>query len=1052
MLETYRVSGTSLTPQVFLTEQYWLLRDLTGKVRSITTKQKGFGMSVHNKCIHQLFEEQVIQTPNANAIEFEDSRLTYQELNCGANQLAHYLQSLNVGPDVIVGICMERSIELIVALLGVLKAGGACLPLDPAYSKERLTLMLSDSEASLLLTQEKLLTELPEHQARVICVDTNWAIISQESDENSVCIAKPTNLAYVIYTSGSTGKPKGVMIEHQSLVNFTEAATIEYGLSVRDRILQFASISFDAAVEEIYPCLTCGATLVLRTNEIVSSMSVSVFLKKCQALMITLLSLPTAYWHQMVSELATANLTLPESLRLVLIGGEAVLPKRVEMWKKYVGDYPQLINGYGTTETTVLTTTYTLPSSASLSLDQELRELPIGRAIHNVQTYVLDQYLQPVAVGVPGELHIGGGCLARGYLNRPDLTDKKFISNPFSDQPGDRLYKTGDLVRYLPDGNIEFLGRLDNQVKIRGFRIEPEEIETALLQHSAILYAIILVREDNPDNKHLVAYIVLIQGKTFTLSELNSFLKEKLPSYMIPSAFVILEHFPLTPNGKVDRQALLRLDTFQRELKQNIIPPSTPTEEILVNIWTDILGLKEISIDDDFFALGGHSLLIAQLIARLRDAFFIELPVSCLLKSPNLFEIAKAIDSILQGDTSTEIDADAKIDLDAEVILDSTITPVDYFTKPTSILLTGATGFTGSFLLYELLQKTSADIYCLVRASNAEKGKERLQNQLESYGLWNEIFKSRIIPLPGDMSKPLLGLSMQQFDDLAKRIDIIYHNGACVNFLYPYSVLKATNVFGTEEVLRLACQIKPKPVHFISTLSVFSSSAYSELSLVKESNPLNYKHDLESGYAQSKWVAEKLIREAQKRGLSVCIYRPGNITGSKNNGICNTNDFIWRMVKSCIQIGMAPDVDITVDMTPVDYVAQAIVHLSLQRKSFGKAFHLFNPCPIHWTMLVDRIRSFGYPLELISYDKWRNKLIAHAERFPENALHPLLPLFFEKSPFEKREPRYDGRNTLDGLAGSNIVPYVVNTELIRIYFSYFQNSSFLNPPSSITTQ
>ncbi|RAM48827.1 MAG: hypothetical protein C6Y22_25745 [Hapalosiphonaceae cyanobacterium JJU2] len=1002
-------------------------------------------MSVY-KCIHQLFEAQVERTPNAGAIEFEDSRLTYQELNCRANQLAHYLQSLNVGPDVIVGICMERSIELIVALLGVLKAGGAYLPLDPAYPKERLALMLSDSGVSLLLTQEKLLTELPENQAHTICVDTN-SIISQESDENPVCIAKPTNLAYVIYTSGSTGKPKGVMIQHQSLVNFTEAAIAEYELSVRDRVLQFASISFDTAVEEIYPCLMCGATLVLRTNEIVSS--ISAFLKKCRTWMITVLDLPTAYWHQMVSELATANLTLPESLRLVIIGGEAALSKRVEMWKKYVGDYPQLMNTYGPTETTVVATIYTLLSSASL--DQELQELPIGRTLRNIQTYILDRDLQPVAVGASGELHIGGICLARGYLNRPDLTEKKFIPNPFSNEPGDRLYKTGDLVRYLPDGNIEFLGRLDNQVKIRGFRVDPGEIETVLLQDSAILDAIVLAREDNPDNKHLVAYVVLIQGKTLSLSELNSFLKEKLPSYMIPSAFVTLEQFPLTSNGKVDRQALLRLDTTQREIKQNIIPPRTPTEEILANIWTDILGLKKVSIDDDFFALGGHSLLIAQLTARIRDVFFIELPVSCIFKSPTLFEIAEAIDNICQGETSAEIDADANIDLDAEVILDSTITPVDYFTKPSSILLTGATGFTGPFLLYELLQETSANIYCLVRASNAEKGKERLQKKLESYGLWNELFKSRIIPITGDMSQPFLGLSTQQFHDLASRVDVIYHNGACVNFLYPYSALKAANVFGTEEVLRLACQIKPKPVHFTSTLSVFSSSTYSDFSLVQESDPLNYSHDLESGYAQSKWVAEKLIIKAQKRGLPTCIYRPGNITGSKKNGICNTNDFIWRMVKGCIQIGMAPELDITVDMTPVDYVAQAIVHLSLQRESFGKAFHLFNPCPIHWTMLVERIRSFGYPLELVSYDKWRNKLIAHAKHFPENALYPFLPLFFGKIPFEKRDPRYDCQNTLDGLASSDIVPYLVNTELLRIYFSYFQNSGFLNPPSLISS-
>jgi len=397
------------------------------------------------KCIHQLFEAQVEQTPNLKAVVFEDSWLTYQELNHRANQVAHYLRTLNVGPDVLVGICMERSLEMIVALLGILKAGGAYVPLDPAYPKERLALMMSDSRLSVLLTQKRLLFGLPDHQVHVVCLDSDSKVISQESEDNPICNARHTNLAYVIYTSGSTGKPKGVMIEHQSLVNFTQAVSIEYSITTRDRVLQFASISFDAAVEEIYPCLTSGGMLVLRTNEMVRS--ISTFLKKCQDLMITVLDIPTAYWHQMVLELATADLIMPESLRLVIIGGESALPKRVEMWKKCVGEYSKLINTYGPTEATVVTTIYKLPASA-LS-NESVQELSIGRAISNTQTYVLDQYLQPVALGVPGELHIGGINLARGYLNLPDLTAEKFIPNPFSHEPGDRLYKTGDLVCYL---------------------------------------------------------------------------------------------------------------------------------------------------------------------------------------------------------------------------------------------------------------------------------------------------------------------------------------------------------------------------------------------------------------------------------------------------------------------------------------------------------------------------------------------------------------------------------------------------------------------------
>ncbi|MEG4026654.1 amino acid adenylation domain-containing protein, partial [Microcoleus sp. S13C4] len=425
------------------------------------------------KCIHQLFEEQVERTPDAVAVVFAEKQLTYRELNAKANQLANYLRSLGVGSEVLVGICVERSLEMIIGLLGILKAGGAYVPLDPNYPSERLAFMLEDSSVPVLLTQEKLVEKLPQHSACVVCLDSNWGELAVDSKENPSIPVKPKNLAYVIYTSGSTGKPKGVLIQHESLVNYTTVASAEYEIDECDRILQFSSISFDVSAEEIYTSLTSGATLVLRTDTMLDS--VEGFLQKCKNWEITVMALPTAYWHELTAFLTQETVLLPPSLRLIIIGGEKALPERLKTWLECVGERVRLVNNYGPTEATVGATIYDLSVA-----DTTLKELPIGRSLGNVCTYILDQNGQPVPIGVPGELHIGGAGLARGYLNRPELTTERFIRNPFNDSPTERLYKTGDQVRYLPDGNIEYLGRIDDQVKVRGFRIELGEIEAAL--------------------------------------------------------------------------------------------------------------------------------------------------------------------------------------------------------------------------------------------------------------------------------------------------------------------------------------------------------------------------------------------------------------------------------------------------------------------------------------------------------------------------------------------------------------------------------------------
>ncbi|BAU67247.1 amino acid adenylation domain-containing protein [Stanieria sp. NIES-3757] len=602
-------------------------------------------------CIHNLFETQVEKTPNAIAVCFKDRQLTYQELDDHANQVAKYLQTLGVKPEVLVGICLERSLEVIIAILAILKSGGAYLPLDPAYPQERLDYIIQDAKISIILTQQHLKKQLPQESIKVIAIDTEWQTIICSQQENLVRHDNPDNLAYVIYTSGSTGKPKGVAIAHHALVNFCQAAVQEYEINDRDRILQFASLSFDASVEEIYPCLIAGGTLVLRTQEM--GYSSSLLLQKCHDYGITILDLPTAFWHLLTSELEqNSQLQLPESIRLVIIGGEAVNAKKVASWNRLVGTSCQLINTYGPTEATVVATIYKIPSQI-----HNLATIPIGKPLPNVQTYILDDNLQPVVIGIPGELYIGGMSLARGYLNNPELTAQKFISNPFLNgeaqkrksegeisndlPPPPLLYKTGDQTRYLSDGNIEFLGRIDNQVKIRGFRIELGEIEAVLEQHPLVSQTVVVAQEDRSNNKRIVAYIVPQSNSVPTATILRQFVQTKLPEYMVPSAFVILASFPLTPNGKIDRKALPIPDRVSQPLETTCVNPRNNVEVKLVGIWEKVLGIKPIGVKDNFFELGGDSLQAVRLFTEIERAFKQKLPIVSLLETPTIEELAK---------------------------------------------------------------------------------------------------------------------------------------------------------------------------------------------------------------------------------------------------------------------------------------------------------------------------------------------------------------------------------------------------------------------------
>ncbi|ETX00692.1 MAG: peptide synthetase [Candidatus Entotheonella factor] len=598
------------------------------------------------KHIHGLFEAQVERTPDAVAVIFEDSHLTYRALNSRANQLARHLQTLGVEPDVPVGICLERSPEMIVGLLGILKAGGAYVPLDPASPAERLAYMLYDAHASVLVTQHKWASVVPDAQRPSVCLDQDWDTISAYPADNPIHDVHDLHLAYVIYTSGSTGKPKGVMISHGALGQFTQAAVAAYALSARDRVLQFASICFDVSVEEIYPCLSCGGTLVLRPDDMLRS--VPAFVQTSQRFELTVWDLPTAYWHLVSEVLAKEDMPLPETLRLVIVGGERILPERVDRWHRRVGSYPQLINAYGPTETTVEATIYNSPGQPSAT--PHGREVPIGRPMGNTRVHVLDANLQPASVAdaTPGELYIGGDGLARGYLMRPALTADAFRPNPFGEAPGARLYRTGDTARCLPDGHLEFCGRIDHQIKIQGFRVELGEIEAVLSTHPQVSQAVVTAREDIPGDKRLVAYVVpnrtLSLPSPFTSSTLQRFLREKLPPYMVPGMFVTLEQLPLTPNDKLDRQALPLPGRADPGVA--FAAPRNLTEETLAGIWAEVLGMSPIGIRDDFFTLGGHSLIAMQILSRVGGVFQIELSLHDLFEHPTIAGLARLIESL----------------------------------------------------------------------------------------------------------------------------------------------------------------------------------------------------------------------------------------------------------------------------------------------------------------------------------------------------------------------------------------------------------------------
>lgn len=991
--------------------------------------------------VHRLFEAKAMATPDATALVYDGGGLTYHELNQRANRLARWLCQQGVVAETVVAFCLRHEPDAIVALLGILKSGGALVALDPDYPEERIAFLLQDTGTGVVLTNSTLAGRFSAYGVPVLCLDQAATLLRGYPNTNVDHPPQPDHLAAVFYTSGTTGQPKGTLLEHRNLTAHAHAMRDAYALTAQDRVLQFTAYSFDVALEEMFPTWLAGGTVVQRPQALPS---IAELMRYTQTHGITVMNLPTGYWHEWVLQLDTCQ--PPPGLRLVVTGNDKVLRERLALWRSKVSG-PVWHDAYGVSEATVTNTIYDPEGSELGTADG----VPVGRPIANTRIYLLDTRFQPVPQGIVGEAYIAGDGVARGYLNRPELTESRFLADPFG---SGRMYRTGDLFRYLPDGNLEFLGRIDRQVKIRGFRIELGEVEAALAGHPMVSEAVVMARRDSIGHQQLVAY--LVADEPVETTAYADFLKAKLPAYIVPSAFVVLDRLPLTPNGKIDWKAL-PVPGAASFAQSEFDPPETGTERTLADIWHRLLGVERVGRHDSFFDLGGHSLLVTNLLHHIHQTFAVDMTVQSLFLYPTLSTFAGQVDlamDVLQG--KSRLAHQNKSDWLVETELDPAI-GAQSLTMPKpgqplqNVLLTGATGFLGAFLLRDLLRHTGATVHCLVRADDADQAFARLRGTLEQYGLWEDAQTARIIALAGNLALPRLGLSNAQFQGLAATVDAIYHNGTWVNLLYPYETLKAANVGGTVELLKLASTTRIKPLHYVSTISVFPLW----MEVCRESEPLDNdafkaNHLIDSGYLASKWVAERLLLAARGRGIPASIYRPGQIVGDSETGAVNSRDLFFRDIKTCLQLGVFPEFpNCHENLIPVDYISRAIVQLSQRQDTGSSVFHLMNPTPNWRNDFIDHAQRLGYPIQGLPFMDWKAKVMDACRGNPHIALYPLLPLLnMYATPDSNWTHGYDCSNTLAGLAGTDIRCPPITPAMLDVYFDYLIRHGGFPEPSA----
>ncbi|MBX3275594.1 MAG: amino acid adenylation domain-containing protein [Sandaracinaceae bacterium] len=923
---------------------------------------------------HAIFEAHARARPDAIALRFEGMEKTYAELDASAARLAGRLAARGVGPGTLVGLALDRGFGLVEGILGVWKAGGAYVPLDPAYPAARLRLVIEDSRLSRVVVDGGM-------PAALDGVEGLSVVDVREPDPSAAPLASPAidadTLAYVIYTSGSTGRPKGVELTHRGLVNLVASQRALLDLAPRDRVLQFASPNFDASVWEVVMALmAAGGALVLAPREVLTDTGALARLMNDEG--VTVATLPPVVLSAMD----------PSTCRVerIVSAGEACTLELVRRW----APGRTFINAYGPTETTVC---------ATLQAVSPERQRPpaIGRPLPNLRTYVLGRGDVPVPLGVPGELCVGSDvALARGYLGQPDLTREKFVPDPL--RPGGRMYRTGDLAAWLDDGTLDYLGRRDRQIKLRGHRIELDEIEHALAsQPGVVRSAIVVIRQ--PGAVDLLVGFVEPGPDGFDEDGALASLRGQLPAVMVPARLLVREALPITPNGKIDRKALEASRPEELGADAPAEAFDDPLEAQLAELFASALGAGGLRAEDSFFDRGGHSLMATHLAVRIHEATGVRVPIARFFEQPTIRATAAWIRAAREGEALAREEA---VDLAAEARLDEAIRPSGAPRPPEAwetVLLTGATGFLGAYLLAALLERPSLRVVCLVRAARDDEARARVLENLARYGLARPGHEERVEVVRGDLGAPRLGLDEARCARLAERVDAILHNGAYVNHVRSYATLAPANVRGTEAVLRLACTGRPKRVLYVSTVDAVPPAGLSE-GVARETRADDW-HGLPTGYAQSKWVAEGLVLAAAARGLSAAIVRPAAICGSATGGEWNVGDFFTRLLDTCVQLGVVPDWGMRIQVTPVDEVAGWVGDLlRAPAREGGALYHVTQADTIGSADLAAAMREAGHHVALVPYASWRAEVLASARRGEDHPLVPMLGLFEEEGDWD----------------------------------------------------
>ena len=973
---------------------------------------------------HHMIQDHVKNQPTHPAIVLGDESWSYADLGSTAETIANTLMTHGVVKGDVIAIHGEMSVGLCSSVIGAWLAGGVILLIDRSHPAEYKRTLALESKAKWLITlfpqdakDNEMFQVFPE--SSIIYVDPK-TVRNIAGEHHALPDLTSSDPAYIFFTSGTTGVPKGIKGTHRGLSHFLNWQRTQFNIDSTDRCGQITNLSFDVIMREVFTPLISGASLYIPPPA--NSIETGTYLDWLETNQITLQHIvPTL--ADFLLQKASSHITL-KNLRWLFFAGEPLQQRLVKQWRNRFPESGNLVNLYGPTETTLAKTFYIIPPQPLEGVQ------PIGNPLPQTQVIILNKEKQMCGVGEAGEICIRTPYRTMGYINPSEKDKNRFFPNPFRNDPNDLFYMSGDLGFTLYDGTICISGRADDQIKINGIRIDPSGIANIIAEDPNVNQCVVIGKKSEDGKAKLIAYVVAKEGfsQEKTKEIILGNMRGKFPNYMIPYAIVLLDKIPMTARGKLDKKALPEPEVTEKISSEvKIRKPNTQVEKDLAAYWEKELGVKSANLDDDFFESGGDSLDGVKMIIHIREFYGIDLKLHDLISHPTLQGLADHIENGTRESINIRMSLQ---ELSKYLVLPNIsiekASKYDDSGKVSAIFITGAAGFLGSYLLNDLIDAyPQAKFHCLVRAKNATHGLERIHEAFIQNKLKNAaVLKECVVPIIGDLSKPYFGLSAEQFQSLSSEIDLIYHSGALVNFVYNFSQLKPSNIDGTSTVIELSTNIKIKSIHYVSTAGIYPSSLTSEQNIISDNEEIGTTNDvLVGGYVQTKWVADHLMQKARSLGVPVTIYRPGRISWDTETNIWQENDAIFRFIYGCIQLGHIPDLPISVDLNPVNMVAKAITYISTRKEFANANYNIVNPSQITVSELANHLNTMGVKMDVISYAQWRSKLYAAFKEKKDNVLFPLIDLFaesLEEMPRLRYRRHFDCQNLLSALKESTI--------------------------------